>query len=104
MKNNDFNSVYDTEVRLFKELEELRIVENFKSLFDTKKKLSAELDELNIKKKDILKELKEILFDRDDKEKELKQLDELIEREKGLFPKEYEEFKWVMSTGQGRGT
>ncbi|MBW2513077.1 MAG: hypothetical protein JRE21_00730 [Deltaproteobacteria bacterium] len=103
MKKNSFNSVYDTEVRLFKELEELRIVENFKSLFDRKKRLSAELDELNIKKKDILEELKEILFDRDDKEKDLKQLDELITKEKELFPKEYEEYRLVVSTGQGRG-
>jgi hypothetical protein len=89
---------------LFKELEELRIVENFKSLFDTKKELSAQLDELNLKKKDILKELKEILFDRDDKEKELKQLNELIEREKELFPKEYEEYRVVMNTRQARAT
>ena len=103
MVNKDFNSVYDTEVRLFKELEELKIVENFKSLFATKKRLSAELDELNIKKKDILGELKEILFDRDDKEKDLKQLDELIKREKELFPNEYEEYRLAMSRGHGRG-
>ena len=104
MVNNDLNSVYDTEVRLFKELEELKILENFKSLFATKKRLSTELDELNQKKKDILNDLKEILFDRDDKEKDLKQLDELIEKEKELFPKEYEEYRLFMSTGQGRGT
>lgn len=104
MKDNDFNSIYHTDVKLFKELEELRIVENFKSLFDTKKKLSTELGELNQKKKDILKELKEILFDRDDKEKELKQLNELIEKEKALFPKEYEEYRLVMNRCQARAT
>ena len=89
----DFNSIFDTEERLFKELEELKVIENFKSLFNTEKKILDELDELNIKKSDILKELKEILFNRDEKEKELKQLNELIEKEKEMFPKEYEEYR-----------
>ena len=89
----NFNSFFDTEERLLKELEEFEVIENFKSLFDTEKRLSDELDELNRKKSDILKELKEILYNRDDKEKELKQLTELIEREKEMFPKEYEEYR-----------
>jgi hypothetical protein len=55
--------------------------------------LSGELDELNKKKSDVLKELKEILYNRDDKVKELKQLNELIEKEKEMFPKEYEEYR-----------
>lgn len=93
MENNDLNNIYDTEEKLFKELEELRIVENFKSLFETKKRLSDELDILNKKKKDILKELKDILFDRDDKEKELKQIMKSIKKEKEMFPKEYEEYR-----------
>ena len=93
MENDDFNSIFDTEERLFKELEELKVIENFKSLFNTEKKILDELDELNIKKSDILKELKEILFSRDEKEIELKQLNELIEKEKEMFPKEYEEYR-----------
>ena len=89
----DFNSVFDTEERLAKELKEFEVTENFKSLFNTKKRLLGKLGELNRKKSDILKELKEILYSRDDKEKELKQLNELIEKEKEMFPKEYEEYR-----------
>ena len=89
----DFNSSFDTEERLLKELEEFKVIENFKSLFDTEKILLDELNELNKKKGDILKELKEILYNKDDKEKELKQLTELIEKEKEMFPKEYEEYR-----------
>lgn len=92
-KRDDFNAIFDTEERLFKELNELPVIENFKSLFDTEKRLSGELDELNKKKSDVLKELKEILYNRDDKVKELKQLNELIEKEKEMFPKEYEEYR-----------
>ncbi len=92
-KRDDFNAIFDTEERLFKELDELPVIENFKSLFATEKRLLNELDELNIKKRDLLKELKEILYNRDDKEKELKQLNELIEKEKEMFPKEYEEYR-----------
>lgn len=95
MKNaiEDFNSVFDTEERLARELKEFEVTENFKSLFNTKKRLLDKLGELNRKKSDILKELKEILYSRDDKEKELKQLNELIEKEKEMFPKEYEEYR-----------
>ena len=89
----DFNSVFDTEERLVKELEEFQITENFKSLFDTKKRLLDELDGLNRKKKEILKELKEILYNKDEKQKEVKQTNELIEKEKEMFPKEYEEYR-----------
>ena len=89
----DFNSVFDTEERLARELKEFEVTENFKSLFNTKKRLLGKLGELNRKKSDILKELKEILYSRDDKEKELKQLNELIEKEKEMFPKEYEEYR-----------
>lgn len=89
----DFNSVFDTEEVLAKELKEFEITENFKSIFSTKKRLLGELGEINRKKNDILKELKELLYRRDDKEKELKQINELIEKEKEMFPKEYEEYK-----------
>jgi uncharacterized phage infection (PIP) family protein YhgE len=92
-KRDDFNAIFDTEERLFKELNELPVIEKFKSLFDTEKRLSGKLDELNKKKSDVLKELKEILYNRDDKKKELKQLNELIEKEKEMFPKEYEEYR-----------
>ena len=86
----DFDSFIDFEIeeRLLDELDELSILEKFKSLFDTEKRL---LDELSIKKKEILKELKEILYNRDDKEREIKKLHELIEKE--MFPKEYEEYR-----------
>ena len=67
----DFNSVFDIEETLAKELKEFEVTENFNSLFNTKKSL---LGEINRKKSDILKELK--------------QLNELIEKE--MFPKEYE--------------
>ena len=95
MKNaiEDFNSVFDTEERLAKELKEFEVTENFKSLFNTKKRLLDELDGLNRKKKEILKELKEILYNKDEKEKEVKQTNELIEKEKEMFPKEYEEYR-----------
>jgi hypothetical protein len=93
MESFDFNPTLDTEDRLIKELEEFKVIENFKSLFDTEKRLLGELDELNIKKSDIHKELKEILYNRDDKKKELKQVNELIEKEKEMFPKEYEEYR-----------
>ena len=69
----DFNSVFDIEETLAKELKEFEVTENFNSLFNTKKSL---LGEINRKKSDILKELK--------------QLNELIEKEKEMFPKEYE--------------
>ena len=93
MENDDLNSILDTDEIIFKELEEYSVTQKFKSLFDTKKRLMDELVELNIKKRDFLKELKGILFNRDEKEKELKQLNELIEKEKELYPKEYEEYK-----------
>jgi hypothetical protein len=67
--------------------------DDFNAIFDTEERLSGELDELNKKKSDVLKELKEILYNRDDKVKELKQLNELIEKEKEMFPKEYEEYR-----------
>ncbi len=88
----NFNSVFDTEEIFAKELKEFEIRENFKSLFNTKKRLSDELDGLNRKKKELLKNLKQILYNRDEKEKELKQINELIEKEKQMFPKEYIEY------------
>ena len=60
------------------------VIEDFDSFidFEIEERLLDELDELNIKKK-------EILYNRDDKEREIKKLHELIEKE--IFPKEYEE-------------